>query len=68
MSEDRVNEHEIQVSITCNLPTLRELHKCVTKCYQNWPGGHPQEQVKLDEMRSSLYVILLDSLFENDLV
>ena len=68
MSNSNSREYEIEVSVTCNIPTLRALHECVTKCYRNWAGGDPQEQIKLDEMRRGLYVILMDALLENDLV
>lgn len=68
MSNPNSHEHEIEVSITCNIPTLRTMHDCVTKCYKNWAGGDPEEQLKLDEMRRGLYVILMDALLDNDLV
>ena len=62
------NEEDIEVSITCTLPTLRGLHDCVCKCYRTWPGGDPQEQRNLETMKAGLYVILMDALLENDLV
>ena len=62
------NEEDIEVSITCTLPTLRGLYDCVCKCYRSWPGGDPQEQRNLETMKAGLYVILMDSLLENDLL
>ena len=59
---------DIEVTLKCSLSTLRSLHACVQKSYRQWPGGDPQEQINLEIMASGLYVVLMDSLFENDLL
>lgn len=66
--EHRPSEEEIEVSLNCNISTLRRLLGCVQDAYRRWPGGDAQEQVELDRMRSSLFVILYDAMLENDLV
>lgn len=68
MSETRPSGDDIPVTFTCTVGALRELLKCVEDCYRRWPGGDPNEQVNLENMRASLYVILYDILLENDLV
>lgn len=69
MSEElRPREDEIEVSINCNIGTLRRLLGCVQDVYKRWPGGDPREQIELESMRSSLFVILYDAMLENDLV
>jgi len=68
MSESRRSGDDIPVTFTCSVGALRELLKCVEDCYRRWPGGDPNEQVILENMRASLYVILYDTLLENDLV
>lgn len=62
------DDEDIEVTLKLSLPTLRALHDCVQKSYRQWPGGDPQEQVNLEIMASGLYVVLMDSLLENDLV
>lgn len=59
---------DIEVVLKLSLPTLKALHECVQKSYRQWPGGDPQEQVNLEILSSGLYVVLMDSLLENDLV
>lgn len=68
MSNSQPPDDDIEVTFTCSINGLRLLLKCVEKCYQNWPGGHPQEQADLENVRAGLYVILYDTLLENDLV
>ena len=68
MSNSRPTGDDIEVTFTCTIGTIRNLLQCVEKCYQTWPGGHPQEQVNLENMRAGLYVILYDTLLENDLL
>ena len=67
-----MNKHndldDIEVVMKLSLPTLRALHDCVQKSYRQWPGGDPQEQLNLEILSSGLYVVLMDSLLENDLV
>lgn len=67
-NEPRAREDHIEVSINCNIRTLRLLLGCVQDAYRRWPGGDAAEQVELDRMRSSLFVILYDAMLENDLV
>ena len=59
---------DIEVVMKLSLPTLRALHDGVQKSYRQWPGGDPQEQLNLEILSSGLYVVLMDSLLENDLV
>lgn len=51
----------MEISFSC----LRLLQQCVEKCYQNWSGGHPGEQVALDELRTSLRGILLEAIYDD---
>ena len=68
MSNARPNSDDIPVTFTCTIGTIRVLLKCVEDSYRRWPGGDPVEQTNLENMRASLYVILYDTLLENDLV
>ncbi|MAA77503.1 MAG: hypothetical protein CML73_05675 [Rhodobiaceae bacterium] len=63
-----MNENEIEVGIHTTLEGLRFLYKIVGKAHQDWPGGHPIEQEQLQACRNALYVILMETLLENDLV
>ena len=68
MSNPRPNGDDIEVTFSCTVGTIRVLLKCVEDCYRRWPGGDPTEKVNLENMRAGLYVILYDTLLENDLV
>ena len=63
-----MNENDIEVGIETTLEGLRFLYKTVCKAYKDWPGGDPREQEQLQGCRDALYVILMETLLENDLV
>ena len=63
-----MNENDIEVGIETTLEGLRFLYKTVCKAYKDWPGGDPREQEQLQVCRDALYVILMETLLENDLV
>lgn len=63
-----MDEKEIKVSLTVDLRALRILYKAVCRAYDTWPGGEPQEQVDLENMKKDMYRCLYDTLLENDLV
>ena len=63
-----MNENDIEVGIETTLEGLRFLYKTVCKAYKDWPGGDPHEQEQLQACRDALYVILMETLLENDLV
>ena len=63
-----MNENDIEVGIETTLEGLRFLYKTVCKAYKDWPGGDPREQEQLQACRDALYVILMETLLENDLV
>jgi|TARA_B100001741_G_C16552295_1_gene600069 hypothetical protein len=63
MAED---QEEITIEMEFPLSSLRLMHLCVSRAYQNWPGGDPGEQVAIDELRQALYVALYSTLYELD--
>tara|TARA_B100002019_G_scaffold293290_1_gene319883 strand:- start:2460 stop:2660 length:201 start_codon:yes stop_codon:yes gene_type:complete len=63
-----MREDEIPVDITCNLESLRFMHHTFSKAYQNWAGGDPEEQVKLRACRDAFYIILLETLLQNEML
>lgn len=62
MTEDE----EITIEMEFPLSSLRLMHLCVSRAYQNWPGGPPDEQVAIEELRNALYVALYSTLYEID--
>ena len=42
------------------------MHLCVSRAYQNWPGGDPFEQVAIEQLKQALYVALYSTLYEID--
>ncbi len=63
-----MDETDIEINLTCNLSTLRVMYKSLCESYERWPGGHPDEQVMLEKMKNSLYVVLYSTLIENGLI
>ena len=59
-------EEEITIEMEFPLSSLRLMHLCVSRAYQNWPGGHPDEQVANEELRNALYVALNSTLYAID--
>ena len=48
------------------LSTLRLMHFCAVQTLAKWPGGDPEEQEHLMELKRDLYVILMSALYETD--
>jgi len=46
------------------LSTLRLMHICAARTLDKWPGGDPEEQEHLMELKHDLYVILMSALYE----
>ena len=63
-----MEESDIEINLTCDLPTLRVMYKSLCETYERWPGGHPDEQIMLEKMKNSLYVVLYSTLMENGLI
>lgn len=62
--EDDLQETIIEMEIP--LTTLRLMHICASRALDQWPGGHPYEQVALAELKHDLYVVLMSALYETD--
>ena len=50
----------MMIEVTLDHSSVQMLHKAVADAYMNWSGGHPQEQVKLEQLRNELYRCLLE--------
>ena len=44
------------------------MHQTFSKAYQNWAGGDPEEQVKLRGLSGRFYIILLETLLQNEML
>jgi hypothetical protein len=40
------------------------MHRAINQAYENWPGGHAEEQECLFTMRNQLYAALMDQLLD----
>ena len=47
-----------------DLHALRLLYRVVSEAHEKWPGGCPEEQICLSNMKTQLYAALMDHLFE----
>lgn len=63
-----MDKSNISVDLKLNAETLRKLLDAVDTALKYWPGGDPQEQVDLLQMRNDLYVVLMSALIENGLI
>ena len=48
------------IEVTLTQSAVQLLHKSVSDSYKNWSGGHPDEQMHLEELRNELYKCLLE--------
>ena len=59
-------EEEIPyVEMDLDINDVYLLYNSVSFHYEKWPGGHPDEQARLDFMKNFLYRIVLQYKFEN---
>ena len=64
--EDDFNEDLPFVELQFGIEDLRLLYKSVAVHYDKWPGGHPDEQARLDYLKNFLYRIILEWKYEMD--
>ena len=57
---------ETIIEMEVPLSTLRLMHLCAVQTLAKWPGGDPEEQEHLMELKHDLYVILMSALYETD--
>jgi hypothetical protein len=60
------DDDEVMIEMEFPLSSLRLMHLCVSRAYQNWPGGDPYEQVAIEQLKQALYVALYSTLYEID--
>lgn len=58
------NSHMV-ATISMEADALRVLHRVVAEAYDTWPGGDPNEQACLLQMKNQLYAALMDHLFHS---
>lgn len=59
---------DIPVEISTDLGSLRAMLNAIDQALKSWPGGDPQEQINMMNMRNDLFGILMSYLLANDLV
>ena len=48
------------IELQFGIDDLYHLYKSVAVHYDKWPGGHPDEQARLDYLKNFLYRIILE--------
>lgn len=61
-----MQEDDVIVQIDFPLESLRLVHACVARCYETWPGGDPQDQIDLEDLKRELWTILMSTLYETE--
>jgi len=58
--DDDFDEELPYVELQFGIEDLHLLYKSVAVHYDKWPGGHPDEQARLDYLKNFLYRIVLE--------
>ena len=64
--DDDFDENLSYIELQFGIEDLRLLYKSVAFHYDKWPGGHPDEQARLDYLKNFLYRIILEWKYEMD--
>ena len=64
--DEDFNEDLPYVELQFGIDDLNLLYKSVSVHYDKWPGGHPDEQARLDYLKNFLYRIILEWKYEMD--
>ena len=56
---------DVYYSIELNYKGMKIIHEGLRQAVEKWPGGHPDEQQNLIEMRDNFYKLLLEYQFEH---
>ena len=64
--DDDFDENLSYIELQFGIEDLRLLYKSVAFHYDKWPGGHPDEQARLDCLKNFLYRIILEWKYEMD--
>jgi hypothetical protein len=60
-----MEEERPYVELDLDIDDVYLIYNSVKFHYEKWPGGHPDEQARLDFMKNFLYRIVLQYKFEN---
>lgn len=64
--DEDFDENLSYIELQFGIEDLRLLYKSVAFHYDKWPGGHPDEQARLDYLKNFLYRIILEWKYEMD--
>ena len=64
--DEDFDENLSYIELQFGIEDLRLLYKSVAVHYDKWPGGHPDEQARLDYLKNFLYRIILEWKYEMD--
>ena len=65
MNEEFDNDKEDFYTIETPIEGVRIIYKALTIAVDKWPGGDPEEQQSLLDMRDNFFRILLDYQFNH---
>ncbi|QCW22893.1 hypothetical protein [Synechococcus phage S-B05] len=60
-----MEEERPYVELDLDIEDVYLIYNSVKFHYEKWPGGHPDEQARLNFMKNFLYRIVLQYKFEN---
>ena len=62
--DDDFNEELPYVELQFGIEDLHLLYKSVSVHLDKWPGGHPEEQERLQYLKNFLYRVVLEYKFQ----
>ena len=60
-----MEDEEYTIVLAFNHPQLLILHTALEKSWRNWPGGHPMEQMVLEELKNKTFTMIIESQFSD---
>ena len=60
-----MSESRPTLQFDLDLEAVRLLHRSVSFHLEKWPGGHPNEQVALQQLKDNLFRVILEKTLED---
>ena len=60
-----MEDEEYTMLLAFNHSQLLILHTALEKSWRNWPGGHPMEQMVLEELKNKTFTMIIESQFSD---
>ena len=59
-------DSEVHCIITLDVGAARQVYESLAYRLEKWPGGHAQEQINLNDLKTFFYGVYMELLLQND--